>query len=291
MSTSSKICLNCEQGLADSDKFCPNCGQDTKLVRIPFKDVIIDWLAANFNFDTKLWNSLKMMVLKPGQISVDYNNGKRERYVLPLKFFLFVSLIYFLAQAPLINSTKKDLLPVRFSDSITFLDLTFRNVSDFEKFQDATDQQLDSMAGKKLSPLKHFMLRRFSKLYLIDKASFIQSTAKTSLFFLMPGFALILMLFYRKHKKYFIETLIFSVHFHSAIFLLLTLLDLAEYIYSKTPSITVPATMLYLFFSLKNFYLESTRKTIAKTLLLVVAHGFLLCIAIVVSALVTALIL
>ncbi len=49
-----------------------------------------------FHLDTKLWNTIKASFTRPGKITLDYLDGKRVRYVPPVKFYVFVSFIFFL---------------------------------------------------------------------------------------------------------------------------------------------------------------------------------------------------
>lgn len=64
-------------------------------MRVPFGQLFMDFLGSLTNFDTKLWSTLKVIGLRPGQLTKDYVEGKRARYVVPGRFYLFVSVIFF----------------------------------------------------------------------------------------------------------------------------------------------------------------------------------------------------
>lgn len=49
-----------------------------------------------FNFEAKFWNTLIPLLIKPGKVSEDYIKGKRQRYSNPFRFYLTVSIIFFL---------------------------------------------------------------------------------------------------------------------------------------------------------------------------------------------------
>ena len=49
-----------------------------------------------FNFEAKFWNTIVPLLLKPGKVSRDYIDGKRQRYTNPFRFYLTVSIIFFL---------------------------------------------------------------------------------------------------------------------------------------------------------------------------------------------------
>jgi hypothetical protein len=47
------------------------------------------------HFDTKQWSTLKLIFTKPGQLTKDFVEGKRARYVHPIRFYVFTSVIFF----------------------------------------------------------------------------------------------------------------------------------------------------------------------------------------------------
>ena len=49
-----------------------------------------------FNFDAKFWKTIIPLIIKPGVISKNYVAGKRQRYTNPFRFYLTVSIIFFL---------------------------------------------------------------------------------------------------------------------------------------------------------------------------------------------------
>ena len=92
----SETCLNCNIDLRPEDNFCPNCGQENNTHKIPVKHLLIEVFEDLFHFDTKLWNTIKALFTHPGKITIDYLKGKRASYVPPVKFYVFVSFIFFL---------------------------------------------------------------------------------------------------------------------------------------------------------------------------------------------------
>ena len=49
-----------------------------------------------FNFDAQFWTTIIPLLLKPGKVSKDYVAGKRQRYTNPFRFYLTVSIVFFL---------------------------------------------------------------------------------------------------------------------------------------------------------------------------------------------------
>ena len=92
----SDICLNCNNPLRPEDNYCPSCGQENNIHKIPVSHIIQETFEDFFHFDTKIWNTIKTTFSKPGKITIDYLEGKRARYVPPVKFYIFISFIFFL---------------------------------------------------------------------------------------------------------------------------------------------------------------------------------------------------
>ena len=49
-----------------------------------------------FNFDAKFWKTIIPLFINPGKVSRDYIEGKRQRYTNPFRFYLTISIIFFL---------------------------------------------------------------------------------------------------------------------------------------------------------------------------------------------------
>ncbi|QED36235.1 DUF3667 domain-containing protein [Antarcticibacterium arcticum] len=89
-------CLNCDHPLDISDKYCPSCGQLNSTKKLSFDDFFYEFFAGVFAYDSKLRNTLSVLLFSPGKLTDDYKNGKRVRYANPFKFYLSVSIIFFI---------------------------------------------------------------------------------------------------------------------------------------------------------------------------------------------------
>lgn len=89
-------CLNCEHPLDISDKFCPNCGQKNTTKRLAIKDFIDEFLANFYAYDSKVKRTIISLFTKPGIAARDFITGKRLYYANPFRFYLSISLIYFI---------------------------------------------------------------------------------------------------------------------------------------------------------------------------------------------------
>jgi hypothetical protein len=92
-------CLNCEHPLDKSDRFCPNCSQLNSTKKLHFKDLFQEFFAGLIAYDSRLVRTLRVILFQPGKISKEYIAGKRMYYANPFRFYLSVSILFFLLYA------------------------------------------------------------------------------------------------------------------------------------------------------------------------------------------------
>jgi hypothetical protein len=86
-------CLNC--GAALQGDYCSACGQKAHVHRSVFH-AVEEFLHGITHFDSKLWNTLPLLLFRPGKLTRDYVQGKRARYVAPVALFLLTIFSMFL---------------------------------------------------------------------------------------------------------------------------------------------------------------------------------------------------
>jgi hypothetical protein len=87
-------CENC--GAPLTGEFCGQCGQHAIDYRRSIFRVVLDAADSFLNWDTKFLQTLNMLLLRPWQLTNDFNAGRRARYVHPLRLYLIASVIFFL---------------------------------------------------------------------------------------------------------------------------------------------------------------------------------------------------
>jgi hypothetical protein len=87
-------CKSC--GTAVTGPYCSACGEK---VLGPDDHTLKHYLGALLNAftfaDSKFWTTLKAVVLRPGELSTAYMDGRRVRYMRPVAFFFLANFIYF----------------------------------------------------------------------------------------------------------------------------------------------------------------------------------------------------
>lgn len=88
-------CPNCGSGMAPDAAYCSACGQ-AAVGDNTFGHFLHQFLGDYFTFDSKITRSLKPLLFKPGELTLEYARGRRQRYVPPLRLFIFLSVLFFL---------------------------------------------------------------------------------------------------------------------------------------------------------------------------------------------------
>ncbi|QHV95149.1 DUF3667 domain-containing protein [Spirosoma endbachense] len=158
-----------------------------------------------------------------------------------------------------------------------------------EKLSHMPDAQIDSLIRAEGDTPNWFMrklYRRQGKLAHLGKGEntekFLHASTKNLsvvMFVLMPFVAVLLLLIYFRRGRYYYEHLIFSVHIHTVLFLIFSVVLLSTYYVNPTVTTsilgwTLWVCWLYFLLSLKRVYQQSWGKTILKFLLLSVMYWF-----------------
>lgn len=94
--TRASECFNCGHPFFGNEKFCPECGQKNKEPKITFANFAHEVFNGFISWDSKFWTTFIPLLTKPGKVSKDYINGKRQRYANPFRFYLTISVLFFL---------------------------------------------------------------------------------------------------------------------------------------------------------------------------------------------------
>jgi hypothetical protein len=99
-------CENCAQPLLG--EICYACGQPTKGLIRRFGTIVGDFVDTVFNIDSRVFRTLGPLLAKPGHLTLEYLHGHRVRYVSPVRLFVFLSVLAFLATRWSVNIEPND---------------------------------------------------------------------------------------------------------------------------------------------------------------------------------------
>ena len=86
-------CQNCGAELQGA--FCHRCGQHDFDFHRSFGHVFLETLENFFHFDEKFLRTIVRLLFQPGELSADFNAGKRASQMPPFRLYLFVSVLFF----------------------------------------------------------------------------------------------------------------------------------------------------------------------------------------------------
>ena len=95
-------CKNCNSLLFG--QYCSNCGQN-KDQHVLFSDIKKDFLDDAFDYDARIFKTLKYLFTKPGFLTLQYWSGKRVKFLQPIKLYIFASVFYYFINS-LIKATQ-----------------------------------------------------------------------------------------------------------------------------------------------------------------------------------------
>lgn len=244
-----KYCTNCEVELDQTENFCPSCGQKNLDRKVHFWVFIGDFIRDEFNLDNRFFRSFKQLILKPGFLTVAFMEGKRRSYLRPSQMFLIAGFLCFFV------------LSFQLEQEVTELSKEKGNMIQTDLF----DSWKKDTANKNV-----FIAYAQSHIAEANEnpANFVSNTLQKLPFVLLivlPFFALFHKLLYIRHRIYFVEHLVFLLHAHTLLFLLIFVGGILMIF--MAPNILwyiIPTMFLYLFIAFRNVYKQRLTKTFLK---------------------------
>jgi hypothetical protein len=87
-------CENC--GTELRGHYCSNCGQAAIDYGRSFRYVIVDVLDSFLNWDSKFIRTIGLLLWRPGWLTNQFVEGRRVRFLHPVRLYLLVSIVFFL---------------------------------------------------------------------------------------------------------------------------------------------------------------------------------------------------
>ena len=244
----SNACTNC--GAMSADVFCARCGErqpghhDLSIGHFAH-DVVHEFV----HLDSKLFRTLRDLVMRPGLLTEEYFAGRKTRSIPPLRLFLTLFALQFLA--------------------FTFYrPAALYTVGSFQKFD--KDGALTRLIEKRATKLhlsreeyEHRLDERWHKNYSLLQLLNIL------------GVALVLKILH--WRRYLVEGLVFAAHFLSFSYIVALVIDWPVYaiagfhpgaLQKVITTITISIMLVYLFIAQRRFYKDSRAATAFKTAVL-----------------------
>lgn len=276
----SQPCLNC--GAPLTGPFCAACGQRDIPPYPSTRELVIDAFWELSGWDGRFASTVRALVRQPGVLTREFLEGRRARYLSPLRLYLLASLVFFLlsAAAPKVrvgsagtSDASRPTSTVR-SRPQRVADVASGSLSGDEKLS-ATDRE----AALKDIDRAPALMRPFLKKAVGDPTGFkrgIVETMPRMLFALLPIFAAIVALFYRRRK--YPEHLYFAIHVHAFMFLSLAIAELAKF--TRVPAlvgtvalVSVAWIPIYTTLAFRRVYGGTIARTLVKEIGIGILYG------------------
>lgn len=88
------VCENC--GNARPSPFCPQCGQNDRNYARGLATVVWEFGREAFEMDSRFFQTLKLLLFKPGSLTSEFSRNRRARYMSPIRLYLFTSFLFVL---------------------------------------------------------------------------------------------------------------------------------------------------------------------------------------------------
>ena len=89
-----KICLNCNATLYG--RYCHSCGQENIEPKETVWGLVSHFFYDITHFDGKFFSTTRYLITRPGFLPKEYLEGRRARYLHPIRMYVFSSALFFL---------------------------------------------------------------------------------------------------------------------------------------------------------------------------------------------------
>lgn len=256
-------CLNC--GAAVGNNFCSVCGQETVLHVPSVREFFHEFIGHYVALEGKLWKTLALLIFRPGRLTADYIAGRRARYVVPLRLYLTLSVLFFalLHYAPneyvLVKPAAEAPNRLGLTDMKPGPD-TVRINSKLIGVNPAWDVRIQKIAA--MPPGEAIALVRSKFFAYVPYAMFL----------IMPVFALYLKLLYLGSGRRYGEHMLFALHTNGFAFFLLGLMWVAPWNWTWLIVALFAWLLGYLPMAMRRVYGGSRKATAVRWAVLMAAY-------------------
>jgi hypothetical protein len=235
--TDARPCPNCSELLWG--QYCANCGQRARVRMITFWELVKDAGDLLASLDSRIWRTLGLLLFRPGRLTLDYLQGKRARFVPPVRLFIASSIVFFFIAT---LNARFELGP---GDAFSIDPGAVTEQGDAEAPRQGSGRVRTGTAGglsfdrhcnidysgvpewlQRLVPPERAVeiCRRITADQGRSFARALLNNVPAMMFLFLPLMGLVMKLAYPLSGRYYAEHLLFLVHYHSFFFILNILL-------------------------------------------------------------------
>jgi Protein of unknown function (DUF3667)/Domain of unknown function (DUF4286) len=319
-------CLNC--GTVLQGRHCTQCGQAGDVHVLSMKEVAGDVTHSLLHLDSRVWQTLRLLVRKPGELTREFIAGRHQMYIPPFRLYLAVSILYFALSALLPESGLFDLdAPKPGEDVVAPIILDDGGDAPTE-LKDVTGELRKELAAEGVpqekidlalsrdnsckvslfgdtpnsTDLERALSRACDNIKLDGGRHFIERFAAAApklMFLFLPLMAGMAMLFYWRPRRLYTEHLVLFLHNHAFTYLLLAVTAILNEITElRFPGAGILGFVMFLMWcwlpwyvyrSMRVVYVEGRFKTLLKFFTLSTIYFLLLGVTMLLGLMLTAL--
>jgi hypothetical protein len=259
-------CRNCDAEL--TGPYCARCGQRDLPPDPSFGELFAEAWDAFVNLDGRAVQTFRLLLLRPGELTVRYLAGKRAAFLPPLRLYLIMSVAFFLVQQA------RDVDPVvNFNDRGSAVEVGAGNPA-------AAPPVVKVQGSEKPLPEWEARIKRGALSTKNNKQAFsalVREHMPKAIFLLVPLYALLLAGVYWRRKIRLPGHMIFALHGHAYVFAVFLVTAVAKPLLPKpvVQWVEGPALLTLCWWfpvALRRVYGGSWPGTIARSLLIGTAY-------------------
>ena len=266
------ICPNC--GSVADGNYCPQCGQKTHLPEDTFWRMIARFVGQYFNYDSKMWRTLKTLLFYPGKLTLEYRAKRRQRYIPPISLYMFVTIVFFLilSIADSGSSSNNTAAATPYQDSVAAQHYTDSADASLAK----QNIKVNVKREKRILAFRHWLKahrRKSGEALNMD----MEHNFPKIFFLMIPVLALLLKICFAKDKNYyFVDHAVFAMHVHSFAFIIIlfAIINPFEKADNAVSNAILLMGSLYFILALRKVYHTKWLRSIF--ILLFVAFGYII---------------
>jgi len=285
------LCANC--GAPVPRRFCGECGQRVEHAVHSVWHFILEAAEDLTHADSRLWRTMLALLFRPGYLTAEFLAGRRIRYLPPLRLYLVLSVLFFLLGGLLDRHPGVWVVKLNGNDDVALEPAPKAVARPGESAEQVRERLCSQVAydgpGKSWAQpaLSHACRKSVEDGGRSIKEAFTH-TMPRAIFIALPILGLVMLPLYRRPRRYYIEHLLFLLHAHAFLFLLLALFAIASTIFQIDVLVSALGLAVtcsipcYYFIAMRRVYGQSRGRTLGKLLALSLAYlvlGLLIVVA------------
>jgi hypothetical protein len=274
----STACKNC--GATTQGNYCQQCGQATHLHVPSAREFLHEFIAHYVALEGKLWKTLALLVARPGLLTCEYIQGRRVRYLEPLRVYLTFSIIFFaLFKLSGVEVARFDEPSPALAAAVAEGRAKDTVLGPAVGMDAAEYERVLGVLNKKASNVHPVLRERVARFLSLSpqaqraalKQAFFSYTPY-AIFGMMPLFALYLKILYLGTGRRYGEHFLFALHVNAFAFLMLSVMILVPESWKFIIFLLLLWLVFYLPMAMRRVYERGWVGTVIRWIVLIFAH-------------------